>query len=155
MSHGGGGGEDKIEEPNLTPLLDLVLQLVMFFMICANFVMEQINDTIKLPEATAARSLEAKQNNILFLNINAKGHVLFNADVWTTPNAIESGLLAEYRIRDRVGKGGGPKAEDTLVIVRADKDSNFEQLYRVLRGCKKSGFNRLQLRAIIANSYTG
>jgi len=152
MSHG-GSSEEKIEEPNLTPLLDLVLQLVMFFMICANFVMEQIDDSIKLPEALAARSLEAKQNNILFLNMNSKGHILFGVDIWTTPNAIESGLKAEYALRTRAS--GAKQAEETLVIVRADKDSNFEQLYRVLRGCKLSGFNRLQLRAIISNGYTG
>ena len=38
-------------EPNLTPLLDMVLQLVMFFMLCANFVMEQVNESVKLPLA--------------------------------------------------------------------------------------------------------
>ena len=31
----------------------MVLQLVMFFMVCANFVMEQVNDTIKLPTVIA------------------------------------------------------------------------------------------------------
>ena len=51
MSH---GSTEKCE-PNLTPLLDLVLQLVMFFMLCANFVVEQTSDKIKLPEAEAAK----------------------------------------------------------------------------------------------------
>ena len=54
MSH---GSTEKCE-PNFTPLLDLVLQLVMFFMICANFVMEQTSVEIKLPKAIAAKALE-------------------------------------------------------------------------------------------------
>ena len=43
MSHG-SSSSDKCE-PNLVPLLDMVLQLVMFFMVCANFVMEQVNES--------------------------------------------------------------------------------------------------------------
>jgi biopolymer transport protein ExbD len=36
MSHG-PTSEGSSAEPNLTPLLDLVLQLLMFFVLCANF----------------------------------------------------------------------------------------------------------------------
>ena len=50
MSH--GVAPRRMPSRTWSPLLDLVLQLVMFFMLCANFVMEQVNDTIKLPKAT-------------------------------------------------------------------------------------------------------
>ena len=54
MSHGPSSGGETIE-PNLTPLLDLVLQLLMLFMICGNYASES-NDPVEL-----ARSLTAKQ----------------------------------------------------------------------------------------------
>jgi biopolymer transport protein ExbD len=68
MSHGGEGHEN---EPNLTPLLDLVLQLVMFFMINANFVMEQVSKDVELPTASMARPQESKERETgpVFLNI--------------------------------------------------------------------------------------
>ena len=44
---GGGGGDDKPPEPNLMALLDLVLQMVMFFMVVANFVTEQMYAEIR------------------------------------------------------------------------------------------------------------
>ena len=75
MSH---GSTDKCE-PNLIPLLDLVLQLVMFFMVCANFVMEQINETIKLPSAKRCQAAGPEATNIIFLNVNEKGEVLLSA----------------------------------------------------------------------------
>src|SRR5438552_19092139 len=71
-------------EPNLVPMLDMVLQLVMFFMVCANFVMEQVNDTIKLPEAIAAEPIRARDPDTIFLNVNKKGVVLL------TPLQVES-----------------------------------------------------------------
>jgi biopolymer transport protein ExbD len=46
---------DSKAEPNLTPLLDVVLQLLMFFMMCVNFVTEQVNSDIALPDAQSAR----------------------------------------------------------------------------------------------------
>src|SRR5689334_18984497 len=76
MSH---GNTDKCE-PNFTPLLDLVLQLVMFFMLCANFVMEQTAVEIKLPKAIAAKALDKTEEDVLFLNVNEQGKVLLTPD---------------------------------------------------------------------------
>jgi biopolymer transport protein ExbD len=60
-------------EPNMTPLLDIVLQLVMFFMLCVNFVMEQVNEEVKLPTAIAAKALDRTQEYYHILNIDKKG----------------------------------------------------------------------------------
>src|SRR4051812_32772538 len=76
MSHGSSSSEKC--EPNLVPLLDLVLQLVMFFMVCANFVMEQVNEAIKLPAALAAKPLAPNDPETLYLNVSAQGKVLLS-----------------------------------------------------------------------------
>ncbi len=61
-------------DPNLTPLLDLVLQLIMFFMITINFVRaDQFDDAIKLPVATSAVALEPGSDDLVFLNLFADG----------------------------------------------------------------------------------
>jgi biopolymer transport protein ExbD len=54
MSHGAPGAASGAD-PNLTPLLDLVLQLLMFFMICANFTAAQNNEPVKLAESDSAK----------------------------------------------------------------------------------------------------
>src|SRR5437868_12913267 len=91
MSHGGGGlGKGQVSsDPNLTPLLDMVLQLVMFFMLVANFVMDELSDKIHLPVATQAKPLTAKDTNILYLNVSKDGKVLLPVgDPLTTPAEI-------------------------------------------------------------------
>src|SRR5581483_9239644 len=67
MSHGVDTGHSA--EPNLTPLLDVVLQLLMFFMMCVNFVTEQINEDIKLPDSESARPMDKGETDVLFLNL--------------------------------------------------------------------------------------
>src|SRR5881392_2560363 len=74
MSHAPGSGAEKAE-PNLTPLLDLVLQLIMFFMISINFVNEEVNEEIKLPISQAARPMSKSEGEVLFMNLNQKGEL--------------------------------------------------------------------------------
>src|SRR5262245_62197356 len=64
MSH---GGTDSVE-PDLTPLLDLVMQLLMFFIININFVTREMDATVALPTSTSARP-EQLDDKALFLNL--------------------------------------------------------------------------------------
>src|SRR5262245_20440344 len=47
-------------EINLTPLLDLILQLVMFFLACANFAADQASSNVQLPLSTSAQEIQPK-----------------------------------------------------------------------------------------------
>src|SRR5205809_7959917 len=77
MSHSGGSaGVSDDGQPNLVPLLDLVLQLVMFFMMCANFVMEQVDQTILLPVAQQAKPMAETGPDVVFLNVTQDGALL-------------------------------------------------------------------------------
>jgi biopolymer transport protein ExbD len=76
MSH--GTGNDSTVEPNLTPLLDLVLQLLMFFMICGNYASEQSNEPVNLAFSQTAKQLADetslqegtnKEHDFLFLTV--------------------------------------------------------------------------------------
>src|SRR6516162_11643096 len=56
-------------EPNLTPLLDVVLQLLMFFMMCVNFVSEQVTEDIRLPQSQAVKPMDKADTDVLFINL--------------------------------------------------------------------------------------
>jgi biopolymer transport protein ExbD len=155
MSH---GSTDKCE-PNMTPLLDLVLQLVMFFMLCANFVMEQTSAEIKLPEAFAAKALDKGEESPIFLNINEQGKVLLTPeqrgkdDTETLDNEIQvqnfMALQASLEKR-RTGK----KEPESSVILRVDKSTPFEKTYKIMKACRLAGYQKVQLRVLQgANRY--
>ncbi len=147
MSHGGDSGE--VASPNLTPLLDMVLQLVMFFILSANFVMQDLNDTIKLPEAIAAVPLDSSVTDLLFLNVNAEGFLLptdGDREPIKTPPAIRNYLTRRYQTAENArGKEGATKV---AVVIRASEDATFDKIFMIMQSCRQVGFTRLQLRAL-------
>src|SRR5262245_31916645 len=145
MSH----GHEKPAEPNLVPLLDLVLQIVMFFMICANFVVEQLDQKIVLPTAATAKSLDASESSLLFINVDETGRLLpvDGGQPILSPVAIEAYMRRKFQDRLRIVDGKKDEAEKMLVIIRAHEAVKFEAVYRVLKATKQAGFKRLQLRA--------
>jgi biopolymer transport protein ExbD len=64
---------DDSGEINLTPLLDMVLQLIMFFMMCVNFVSDQVNANVLLPTSSSAQELQSKaEGSVLVINIEVE-----------------------------------------------------------------------------------
>lgn len=150
MSHGGGGGGsgEQSSEPNLTPLLDMVLQLVMFFMLVANFVMDEMSDKIKLPVANQAKPLTSNDKNITYLNVDRNGRVLVpSRDPLLTPQEITFHMREIARNHPE-----GEKAKDFItVIIRADKEAKFRDIFKSMAAIKSAGFKKLQLRAEIGS----
>src|SRR3954454_16326557 len=80
-------------EPNLTPLLDVVFQLITFFMLVINFSNENYDQRVRLPVAGSARPVEDERvlaDDRLILNIDSEGHLLFGGEVQPLHKAIQT-----------------------------------------------------------------
>jgi biopolymer transport protein ExbD len=166
MSHGSGGSI--AAEPNLTPLLDVVLQLLMFFMMCVNFVTEQSDEDVKLPRSQSAKPMSKDGTDTLLLNLQPfhaeeqarsgkfkpeelakfrEGEVMATA-LLKPPfklTELNSFLKQHYEDASRLAKGGEVK---TVIILRAHRDTQYDEVFRVLQICKTIGYRDLHLRAI-------
>jgi biopolymer transport protein ExbD len=165
MSH---GSSDKCE-PNFTPLLDLVLQLVMFFMLCANFVLDQTDVDIKLPKAIAASVLgKSEDYPPIYLNVNKQGDVvLAPSDRYKDSAGNETALLQNpvtvltflkrranedrdaqiYKNPELKSKKREELPLRSAVILRVDSSCPFEKTYAIMKACRQAGYLRVQLRA--------
>ncbi len=71
-------------EPNLTPMLDMVFQLVTFFMLVINFKAAAMDLTLQLPVIGSAAPVDTKgQNDMMILNIDKEGHLKVYGDTKT------------------------------------------------------------------------
>jgi len=140
-------------DPNLVPLLDLVFQLIMFFMICVNFVGEQVNADIQLPTSQSARPMDKVESDVLFLNLDAQGnvHVPGEPQPLTTPAAVQFYLRRQYGDTSRFAVERGDKngKVNTTIIIRADRNSTYMQVFQLIVWCRTVGYRRIEQRAYI------
>ena len=65
----GGGAK---AEPNLTPILDMVFQLITFFMLVINFKAAELDLSLQLPVIGSAKPLPGDATNMKLLVLNVK-----------------------------------------------------------------------------------
>ncbi len=139
-------------DPNLTPLLDLVLQLIMFFMITVNFVrVDQFDDAINLPVAANAIPLDNTAEERIFLNLDSTGKLVgtLSTFVLDTPEKVKVHLMRERESLERLSREKGRTGEPKIVVIlRADKNCAYRDVWQVLDSCQRAGFKNWQLRVM-------
>lgn len=141
---------DANTDPNLTPLLDVVLQLIMFFMITVNFVQtESLNEDVVLPAAQAAVPLDQTGDDYIFLNMNKEGKLVGYLEDLNSEVKLKAHLQREREARRRAAEEKGRKGDVNIVIVlRAHRDAQYNDIWHVLDTCTKAGYSRWQLRVL-------
>ncbi len=137
-------------DPNMTPMLDMVFQLITFFMLVINFKAASIDPNIKLPLVGSARPVTAgAESDVLVLNIAATGKLNVygepqNAEKFLQREAQAGLLKAQEQNRTLVMGDELP----TTVVIRADKSTEFTKLNHVLMACQEVGFRKISLKVL-------
>ena len=137
-------------EPDLTPLLDMVFQLITFFMLVTNFKAASLDLNLKLPVLGSARPVDTKgQEDLLVLNVNSEGKL----NVYNIQREVEPYIKAEAKASFNSAKHENPKFDKkddlpTTVVIRADKSTPFKLLNIVIKTCQDNGFRKFALKAM-------
>jgi biopolymer transport protein ExbD len=140
-------------EPNLTPMLDMVFQLVTFFMLVINFKSAALDLSLKLPVVGSAKPVDSKgQEELLILNIDNLGTVNVYG-VKKKDREIESYIAGEAQASLLTARQKQPDIKfgdelPTTVVIRADKNTPFKLLNRVIKACQDSGFRKFALKGL-------
>ncbi len=129
-------------EPDMTPMIDMVFQLIAFFMVLLNFGEGEIDARIKLPSSELAKPPEAPLISPLVLQLTEDDKVIFSGEPIAIP-ALERPLATEVRMLEL----NGQKASEATVVLRADEDAKTGVVQEVIRMCQDKGFEKFALRA--------
>ncbi|HWL09850.1 MAG TPA: biopolymer transporter ExbD [Planctomicrobium sp.] len=144
----GGSGDGNTAEPDLTPMLDMVFQLITFFMLVINFKSASMDLSLKLPIIGSARPVEVQGiEDFLVLNVNKEGQLV----IYGTVVPVDQYLSSEARVsRMKLppAERNNPNAElPTSVVIRADRAVSFKNLNYIFTECQKRGFRKFSLKA--------
>ena len=123
------------EEPdvNLTPMIDVVFLLLLFFMVSTSFIRES-SLKVDLPEASGQALVE--QESPIDIIIRANGDVLVN----DTPMAE----LTRDALRDLLKATAGDN-DDPHIIISADANAEYQHIVTAMDAAQLLGFTRLTL----------
>ena len=117
------GAEEEENEINLTPMLDVVFIMLIFFIVTASFIKEAGIDVIR-PEASTA---DKQEDAAILIAISA------NNEIWidrreTDPRALRTAI---EKLHSENPKGS--------IGIQADEDSTNEMLVIVMEAAKQGG----------------
>ena len=116
---------------NLTPMLDVVFILLIFFIVTATFVRETGIDVNK-PEANPADIVE---------NATILVAITDNNEIW-----IDRRMIDPRRVRANIERLRA-KHPDGMVVIRADKKSHNMTLVQVMDAARQAGIYNITMAA--------
>ena len=128
------------DEPgmNMTPMIDVVFQLMIFFLVTFKVDKDQINEDIRLAMAPHGPAIEDKKDpRTVIIEVDRKGHIMIGRNRLTQVQL--QGLM--HTAVQRSGFG-------IPVIVRADAGTRHEDVRRVMDACSSIGLWRIKFAAV-------
>ena len=133
---------------NLTPLLDVVLQLITFFMMLIHFgtKLEGSTKSIRLPVAPAALPGADLGIDRLVVGLDRTGRLMVEGEP-LDDNASQRWWAdqAKRRVEGQETLGGPAEDLATHVVIRADKDASYGMVRRTLAEAQERGFAHFSL----------
>ncbi len=127
-------------EPNLVPILDMVFQLITFFMLVVNFKNTAVDHELHLPVVGSAQPAEEEnQGELLVVNLRSSGEVIVRGA--PQPN-FEGFIGLEARNVAAANKLTVGAALPVTIVIRADRTVTVRSVMRVVDLCRAKGFDK-------------
>lgn len=124
-------GDNNDAELDMTPMLDIVFIMLIFFIVTTSFVKES-GITVNTPNAQSAQKQE---NANIFIGINKEG------EIW-----IDSRQVDPRAIRTVVARLHAENPEGAVVI-QSDSEAHTEHLVTVMDQVRLAGIDRIAIAA--------
>jgi biopolymer transport protein ExbD len=116
----------------MTPLVDVVLQLVIFFMVTAQFaVLPGLK--LLLPELSSGTLVETSER--LEISVTSQNDLFFEGQAASLERLPE--------LLDQTGVDGG----QVVVLIAADRDSDYGIVFKVIEALRQKNFTRVVMGA--------
>ncbi|MEQ1825246.1 MAG: biopolymer transporter ExbD [Pirellula sp.] len=131
----------KVAEMDMTAMIDMVFQLIIFFMVLINFSQDDQNDKIKLPASELAKPAEAPLTYPIVLHLDSTATIYMGANI-ATVNSIAPLLNTEIQLLTSRNQ----TAKDANIVIRGHRNVPGGLVQDVIKKCQELGFEKFVLR---------
>ena len=127
---------DERVDVNLTPLIDVVFLLLIFFMVSTTFD-RHANLKVELPEASAKQEQQVEEPVVL--SIDAKGNYFINDRQLVNTKLETLKTALQKTVADK---------KDVSLVLRADAKTPHQSVVRAMDAASQLGLTRLSIATI-------
>ncbi len=134
------GHKEETVEVNLTPLIDVVFLLLIFFMVTTTFD-RHARLKVSLPESSTKATQQ--QSDPLILSIDAKGNYFLN-DRQLVNRQLDT---LKQALQKTIGQGK-KDYKDVALVLRADANTPHQSVVRAMDAASQLGLTRLSIATV-------
>jgi biopolymer transport protein ExbD len=133
----------EVLEGDLTPMIDMVFQLIAFFMLLINFSEVDLAEDMQLPVSTLAVAPESRPDYQIILNLRPDGKVTFAGQEIEKISVMN--VIFDQEI-DFARREGVTNPGDIAVIIRSHRDTPTGLVQELIAKCQASELQNFSLR---------
>lgn len=132
-------------EVDLTPMIDIVFQLIIFFMVVTEMASKDLED-VTLPRAQHAIPDDDPPSDRMVINVTKEGDLRFKGEKFTLKE-LQDKISREVEMHD-VGKSETDlmvAGSDLEILIRADVETQYYHVQEVIRVCTQEWVFKLNI----------
>ena len=136
-------GRRGIEEGDMTPMIDMVFQLIAFFMVLVNFTDAESAEDVVLPWSELAKPPTEPLDNVIFVHMTANAEVILGGE------RIPLDRVFDFLRREvvMINNNDNVTLDETTIIIRAHHNAKTGNVQKLIAECQRAGFTIFALRA--------
>ena len=116
---------------NVTPLIDVIMCLIIFFLLCGKFAKDEANAKVRLPQAQLGQQMVDQQGRLVINVVPGEG-ASAEPEIIVRTRPVRAEELAGYLAREHEAN------PELKVIIRADKDVTYNHVSPVMVACAQA-----------------
>jgi biopolymer transport protein ExbD len=122
---------------NMTALIDIVFQLIIFFIVTVKMEETTLDEAIKMAMSPHGKIIEHKDPRTVYVDVDKDGNISINRTILNvaTFKAIITKAVAEY-------------GSETPIIIVGDVKTKHTHIRKVMDACTDSGIWKLKFMAL-------
>jgi biopolymer transport protein ExbD len=128
------------EEPpgvNMTALIDIVFQLIIFFIVTVKMEETTLDERIKMAMAPHGKIVERQDPRTITINVDAKGRMSINRSV-----------LPKEILKEIIQKAANVYGTDTPIVIVGDVKAQHKYIRMAMDACTECGIWKLKFMAL-------
>jgi len=129
--------DDEEMTVNMTPMIDVVFQLIIFFITTVDMENKALDTKIRMAMAPHGPQVEKKDPRTIMVDVDARGNI-----------SIARVRMSEAVLKQVLRKAVGDYGQTIPVVIRGDGNTPHEDIKKVMDACAAAGLWKVKFAAV-------